>query len=146
MATERDYFFENSFIGAGWSFNPLRGGLGVDGNGNVGLMQGDQDVAKSIFIILSTAPGERVMRTEFGCGIHDLVFATANPQTFAMISYEVKQALGRWEPRIEVTDVKVAPDQDYPERLIIDINYRLVKTNNERNLVYPFYIIPRNEE
>ena len=142
---DKDSLLENSFIGSGWAFKPDTG-IGVNGQGNIGLMYGDQDIAKSIFIILSTAPGERVMRTEFGCGIHDLVFSSPGPQLFGLISYYVQRALGRWEPRIDVTAVEVEVDTKNQERLLIEISYTVRNTNNERNLVYPFYIIPRGQE
>ncbi len=136
---------EYSIVGSGLAFRPGTG-MGVNGEGNLALMQGDQDIAKSIFIILSTAPGERVMRTEFGCGIHSLVFSTPGPQLFGLVSYYVNQALGRWEPRIEVREVKVDVDPVRQECLLIDINYTVRKTNSDRNLVWPFYIIPRGQD
>jgi len=145
MPAEKDYMFENSFIGAGFSFVPNRG-MGVNGRGNVALVAGDQDVAKSIYLILSTAPGERVMRPEFGCGIHDLVFASSGPQTYGLVSYYVTQALARWEPRIEVKKVEVNPDGRNDGLLLVDISYVLRQTNSERNLVYPYYIIPRGQD
>jgi phage baseplate assembly protein W len=136
---------EYNFIGSGWAFRP-DSGIGVNGQGNLALTYGEQDIAKSIFIILSTAPGERVMRTDFGCGIHDLVFSTPGPQIYGLIAYQVSQALGRWEPRIEVIDVRVSTDKFAQERLIIDVDYRVRQTNSERNLVYPFYVIPRGQD
>lgn len=139
---DKNQIIEYNFIGAGWSFMPGRG-LGVNGEGGIALMESDRDIMKSIFLILSTAPGERVMRTEFGCGIHDLVFDVPGPALFGRVMYEVQQALGRWEPRINVNEVRVSVDALEPERLLIDINYTVRQTNNERNLVYPFYNIPR---
>jgi phage baseplate assembly protein W len=109
-------------------------------------VSGDADIAKSIYIILGTAPGERVMRTEFGCGIHDLVFGSPGPQLFGMVSYYVKRALGRWEPRIEVIDVACNVDEIEHEKLVVNIKYMVRQTNNERNLVYPFYVIPRGRD
>ncbi len=142
---DKNYFFEYSFIGQGWSYIPGKG-LGVNGEGGVKMLAGDQDVAKSIYIILSTAPGERVMRPEFGCGIHDLVFSTPGPQLYGLVAYYVQQALGRWEPRIDVISVDADMDPGYSERLLVDINYRIRQNNNERNLVYPFYTIPRGQD
>lgn len=142
---DKNLSIEASFIGAGWAFR-RDSGIGINSQGNIALVSGDQDIAKSIYIILSTAPGERVMRTEFGCGIHDLVFGTPGPQLFGMVSYYVTRALGRWEPRIEVIDVTCKVDEIEHEKLVIDINYRVRQTNNERNLVYPFYVIPRGRD
>ncbi|NWJ97253.1 MAG: GPW/gp25 family protein [Chloroflexi bacterium] len=141
----QEYLFNNNFIGAGWAFAPGHG-TGVSGQGNVKLVQGDLDVAKSVFIILSTALGERVMRPEFGCGIHDLVFASPGTEVFGLVSYYIQQALERWEPRIEIEAIDVSVDQNAPECLLIDIKYKIVQINSSRNLVYPFYVIPRNED
>lgn len=141
----KDSNIEYTFIGSGIGFKP-NSGMGIDGQGNLSLMRGDQDVAKSIYIILSTAPGERVMRPEFGCGIHDLIFSTPGPQTYGLIAYYVEQALGRWEPRIEVLEVETHPDPKASERLLINITYKLRQTNSERNLVWPFYVIPRGQD
>jgi uncharacterized protein len=142
---DKSLSIETSFIGAGWAFR-RDSGVGIDSQGNIALVSGDVDIAKSIFIILSTAPGERVMRTEFGCGIHDLVFGSPGPQLFGMVSYYVTRALGRWEPRIEVIEVTCDVDPVSHEKLLVYITYRVRQTNNERNLVYPFYVIPRGQD
>jgi phage baseplate assembly protein W len=140
-----DVELEQSFIGKGFAYT-LNDGLGMNQTGGVGLMSGEQDVAKSIFIILSTAPGERVMRPEFGCEIHSMLFASPGPQTFGLIAYYIQQALGRWEPRIDVQEIIPQINPDKPSELLIDIRYKLRQTNSDRNLVYPFYIIPREQE
>lgn len=129
----------DDFIGSGWGFP-----TGVDGRGGIRLARGDRDVAEAIFLILATAPGERRMRPEFGCRIHDYVFAPIDPTTRGMIRFHVIEALGRWEPRIEVTDVQVRRDPDADATLLIEIAYKLRTTNEERNLVYPFYMIPEH--
>jgi len=82
------------------------------------------------------------MRPQFGCGIHDLAFAPNDPTTAGLIQSQVLEALGWWEPRIEVAGVDVEPDSDEDGLLVIDIRYRIKATNAERNLVYPFYLIP----
>jgi phage baseplate assembly protein W len=141
----KDQFIQYDFIGAGISLIPGLG-LHVSGEGNLALMAGERDIIKSIYIILSTAPGERVMRPEFGCGIHNYVFAAIGPGLFSIISYEVRNSLARWEPRIEVEDVITFADPDEPERLLVNITYSVRQTNNRRNLVYPFYNIPRGND
>ncbi|MEE1940294.1 GPW/gp25 family protein [Streptomyces sp. TRM 70361] len=125
------------FIGAGWAF-PLRTGP----TGGIALVSRDREIAESVRLILATAPGERPMRPEFGCGIHDHVFAPADENTAGALSYEVRRALDRWEPRIEVTEVGVVPDTRRPGTLYIDIHYVHRGTNDPRNLVFPFYVIP----
>jgi phage baseplate assembly protein W len=102
-------------------------------------------VEEAIRLILSTAPGERRMRPEFGCSIHEFVFAPLNASTIGMIRYYVTEALARWEPRIEVTAVHARPDPLADGCLLIDITYTLRTSGDERNLVYPFYTIPEHE-
>ena len=125
------------FIGRGWGF-PLR----TSATGGIGLVSGHQELDESIRLILSTAYGERPMRPEFGCGIHNYVFAPVNATTAGRIAAEVKASLTRWEPRVDVVDVEVKADASEPTTLYIEINYRERNTNDPRNLVFPFYLIP----
>ncbi len=125
------------FIGAGWAF-PLR----TDATGGIALVSREREIEESIRLILGTAIGERPMRPEFGCGIHDYIFAPTDASTAGRIAYEVRASLRRWEPRIEVTDVLVDTAEDDPALLYIDIRYAFTSTNDPRNLVFPFYVIP----
>lgn len=128
------------FVGAGWSF-PLR----IGPTGGIALVSGEREIEEAIRLVLSTAPGERPMRPEFGCAIHDLVFAPVDEQTAGRIQHEVYATLDRWEPRIKVTDVEVTAGEDRSV-LYIDVRYRTRGTNNPRSLVFPFYVIPSHEE
>jgi phage baseplate assembly protein W len=128
------------YIGAGWAF-PVR----TDATGSIALVSGEREVVESIRLILSTAPGERPMRPEFGCAIHDLVFAPADAATAGQIAYEVRVSLDRWEPRIVVSDVVVHFEQAALGKLFIEIRYLLRGSNDPRNLVFPFYTIPSSE-
>jgi len=125
------------FIGAGWAF-PLR----TDATGSIALVAREQEIEESIHLILGTAYGERPMRPEFGCGIHEYVFAPANASTAGLVADEVRQSLERWEPRIDVVDVVVSPAPEDAATLYIDIRYSIRGTNDPRNLVFPFYVIP----
>ena len=125
------------FVGAGLAF-PIR----VDLTGKVALVAGERELEQTIALILGTIPGERPMRPEFGCRIHDYVFAPADATTAGLIAYEVRQSLLRWEPRIDVTDVIVAPHPYEPGVLLVDLRYSVRSTNDPRNLVFPFYVIP----
>lgn len=125
------------FIGSGWAF-PLR----TTATGEIALVSGEKEIEEAITLILSTSFGERPMRPEFGCGIHDYVFASADATTAGLISYEVKRSLARWEPRVEVTDVIISLDKANSGVLYIDIRYSIKGTNDPRNLVFPFYMIP----
>jgi len=125
------------FVGSGWAF-PLR----TDATGRIALVSQEREIEESIRLILGTAPGERPMRPEFGCAIHDYVFANADAGTAARIGEEVRVALRRWEPRIDVHDVDVSFDPQDPAVLYIDIRYQIRDSNDPRNLVFPFYTIP----
>ena len=129
-----------AFLGQGWRFP-----IGVDGRGGIDMSHGDDDIESAIVTIVKTARGERVMRPEFGSSIHDFVFAPNNATTAGLIAYHVQEALARWEPRIEVTAIDVQPDTLEPSQVLINIGYRVKATNDERNLVYPFYLIPTEE-
>jgi len=124
-------------LGTGWSFP-----LGVDGRGGVSLSQYENDIKESIRIILSTAKGERRMRPNFGCDVHNLIFAPNNATTWGLAAHYVEEALGWWEPRIEVTGIDPRPDPEDASRLLINIKYRVKATHDARNLVYPFYLLP----
>ncbi len=128
---------ERRILGQGWRFP-----LGVDGRGGLALVRGENDIEEAIVAILCTAQGERVMRPEFGSSIHEFVFAPNNATTAGLIAYQVEQALARWEPRIEVTEVDVQPDPLETSRVLINIQYLVKATNDEVNMVYPFYLIP----
>lgn len=129
------------FIGAGWAF-PLR----TDGTGRIALVSDEREIEESIRLILATSPGERPMRPEFGCSVHDYVFAPADASTAGDIAYAVRVALERWEPRIELAGVSVRFDAVDDGVLYIDISYSVRGTNDPRNLVFPFYVIPQHEE
>ena len=113
------------FIGTGLAF-PLR----VNSTGNVALVSHEREIEESIALILGTAPGERPLRPEFGCAIHDYVFAPADAATAGEIADEVRRALLRWEPRIDVTDVLVSPDPDNTGLLFVDVGYRIRYAND----------------
>jgi len=119
--------------------------MGIDGRGGLALATEDQAIRRAMYIILSTAKGERRMRPQFGCSIHDLVFAPNDVTTAGLIRYHVTEALGWWEPRITVTDVDVQTEPEDPARILIVISYIVKSTNDERSLVYPFYRIPGEE-
>jgi phage baseplate assembly protein W len=127
---------ENDFLGNGWAW-PLR----ISPTGGIALSRQEFDIDEAIRIILSTAKGERHMRPQFGCGIHDLVFAPNNATTHGLVSTYVTEAIGWWEPRVEIISVKCDTDPDEHNKLLINIQYRIRATNDERNLVYPFYLI-----
>ena len=125
----------HEFEGRGWQF-PIR----VDDGGAIAEAREEDKVRQSIEIILRTAPGERVMRPDFGCGIHDLVFDTISGAMVGRVASVVAGALATWEPRIDVLSVRSQQDTEDPTRLLIEINYRLRSSNSRFNLVFPFYV------
>jgi len=125
-----------SYLGRGWSF-PVRL---HEKEGTIRLSEYERDIQESIWIILSTAKGERVMRPDFGCGIHDLVFEVINTTTLAEIETRVQEALATFEARIDVTKVGALSGNGVDGQLRISIDYVIRGTNNQLNLVYPFYI------
>jgi uncharacterized protein len=127
------------FIGAGWAFP-----LGVGPQGGIALVRREVELEQAMRLILSTYPGERPMRPEFGSRIRDFVFRSVNVDTIAELSQEVRNALLRWEPRVDIEAVLVIPDPSDEGALYIDIQYVVKDTNDRRNLVFPFYTIPED--
>jgi uncharacterized protein len=130
-------------VGRGWAFP-----LGVNAQGKITLTNQNSEIEQAIFIVLSTPVGSRVMRPTFGSRLHELVFAPNNSQTTAQAIRYVQEALGMWEPRIEVKDVDVVrdPEDVHASRLLIKIRYEVKATHDPRSLVHPFYLIPGEPE
>jgi phage baseplate assembly protein W len=124
-------------VGRGWAFPPK-----IGAQGGLVLTSEQSEIEQSIWIILATSQGQRVMRPTFGCRLQDLVFAPNNSHTAAQARRYVEEALRMWEPRINLTSVKVRPDPDDTSRLLIEIVYKEKATYDQRSLVYPFYLIP----
>jgi uncharacterized protein len=127
------------FIGSGWGFPAA-----ISRGGSVRLFNGTAELDASIRMILSTMPGERVMRPEFGCDIWALAFAPLTPGTLGLMEHAVREAVQRWEPRIKLDRVTATAKQG-TATVIIELDYRVRATNDTRNLVYPFYSIPTGE-
>ena len=131
------------FLGRGWSLpvsippedaqNPLAPRPILEA-------RGEEKIRQSMVQILATAPGERIGRPEFGCGIHELVFATRTAGTLGGVMRAVTEALQRWEPRVEVLSVDARPHPDDPRGILVEIHYEVRATNSRYNLVYPFYL------
>jgi phage baseplate assembly protein W len=127
----------HDFLGSGWAFPPR-----VDARGRIALARQEQDVEEAIRMILLTPKGQRVMRPEFGCRIHDLAFAPNNSTLLGLASFYIEEALRMWEPRIHVEEVRARIDAESPERVLVDIQYRIKSSHDRRSLVFPFYRIP----
>lgn len=122
------------FLGVGWAFPVV-----LNDDGEIQLAEYEENVRQSIWLVLGTAKGERVMRPDFGCGIYDLVFEVNSPSTAGRVAQEVQDALLYFEPRIDLLDVQVDA-AGAGEVLLISIEYQVRATNNVFNLVYPFYL------
>jgi uncharacterized protein len=127
----------SDIVGRGWAFPPT-----VNNRGGISLTRERSELEQAIQIVLTTVPGERVMRPSFGCRLHELIFAPNNSQTAVQAERYVEEALNMWEPRIHVREIIARPDPVEDGRLSIEINYEVKATNDRRSLVYPFYLIP----
>jgi phage baseplate assembly protein W len=125
------------FQGVGWAFP-----VGVDARGRIALARHERDIEEAIQIILLTPKGQRVMRPEFGSRLHELIFAPNDATTAGLAAYYVEDALGMWEPRIDVNEVNAGPDPDDAARMLIEIHYTVKSTYDSRTLVFPFYRLP----
>lgn len=128
---------KRELVGSGWTFPPR-----IGAQGGVQLTSDRNEISEAIHIILTTSPGQRVMRPTFGCRIHELVFAPNNVATAATAKRYVEEALLMWEPRIDNIEISARPDETNREHLVIEVKYRIKNTGDERSLVYPFYLIP----
>ena len=136
MSADRPTDDRKAFLGRGWAMP-----VALDPRtGLVASVAYEEDIKQSILIILETSPGERVMRPNFGCGIHDLVFAPNDSSTVSKIVDSVRRSLVAYEPRIDVLDVTAETTDGQPNLLLIRVDYRIRDTNSMKNLVYPFFI------
>ena len=129
------------FIGRGVMF-PMR----VDQAGSIAMSSGVEELDSSIRMVLITAPGERLMRPNFGCRIWELLFEPINANTLGLMAVAEREALGQWEPRVDVESVTVEPLDGADGKVHIHIGYVVKATNDVRNLVFPFYVIPQEDE
>ena len=131
---------KNNIIGSGFSF-PMQ----VDALGGTEMSSDDANIRQSMMLILGTAPGERMMRPTFGCGIHDILFEPNTAITAAKIEYEIKRSIMEFEPRVADIEVVAQPDEEELSRMNVTISYTIRKTNTKANLVYPFYLRKEGE-
>jgi uncharacterized protein len=122
------------FLGTGWRF-PIR----VNARGGLAWSTAEEKIREALLVVLKTGRGERVMRPQFGCGAHEYVFSPNDPATRAGVAQQVRDALTWWEPRIELSDVRVEALEGEPNLMLIHLDYRVAANNQFYNLVYPFY-------
>ncbi|MDR3304118.1 MAG: GPW/gp25 family protein [Treponema sp.] len=126
---------DRNILGKGWAFP-----IGVDVRGNITMTRYEKSIEEAIRIILSTTPGERLMRPEFGCAINELVFSPNRAQSIMLAEHYVREAITRWEPRVTLKTVRGAPDADNSALAHIHIDYEIRSVNTFFNMVYPFYL------
>ncbi|MCA9539941.1 MAG: GPW/gp25 family protein [Myxococcales bacterium] len=126
---------DRPFLGRGWGF-PTR----LDADGRVVPVAGEAAVEQSIKLILQTALGERIMRPDFGCGLHAHLFAPGNVETVARMIGDIRSAITRWEPRVDLADIAVRGDDTDPSLRIVEVTAVVRSTNSRVNVVYPFYL------
>ncbi len=111
------------FAGAGFESSGI--GLAATATGELSMIEGDAAVRQAIIMLLCTAPGERLMRPEYGSHLHRLLFAGNDQTTAGLAVHYVRSALRRWEPRVEIVDLDAAADPQVPERLTVTLRYRV---------------------
>jgi phage baseplate assembly protein W len=129
-----------SVVGKGWAFPPKLGERDM-----MRMTEDDADIRQAIRIILGTALGERVMRPDFGCRIHELIFWPANQETANIAERYVREALLRWEPRIRIESIVVTPGGARNGEMTIEISYEVKARHDKHSLVYPFFLTPQAE-
>ena len=130
---------QHDFVGSGWAFPP-----DTNPSGGIALVSREREIEQAIQIIMMTYPGERPMRPKFGTPLRDFVFRNADYSTAVELALAVKTSVAQWEPRVDVVDVVVMPDTLVRNRLDVEVIYRIKHTNDQRNLVFPFYTIPED--
>lgn len=121
-------------LGKGWKF-PIK----VNRQGGLSYSEGAERVQDAIWIVLGTSKRERIMRPDFGAGVHDYVFQPNSPAVRTRMASEISAALTRWEPRINLVGVRVEEGRE-PSQVLVYVDYRLNDTNELFNLVYPLYV------
>jgi phage baseplate assembly protein W len=131
---------QQDFVGSGFAFP-----MGIDDQGGILMVGGTDNIDRSIRLIMGTAYGERPMRPEFGCGIHDLLFDSTSLELLGQVQAQVTASLRRWETRADIIDVSASYGDD-PTVINIQVTYRIKGNYDPRNLLVPFYVIPREED
>jgi len=130
---------DKDFLGVGWSFPPefhkQTNAFGVK------MVSGEEDIAESLRILLSTVPGERIMQPTYGCGLHAMVFETINESTITELKDIIERSVLFFEPRITLESIDIDTDESLEGSLKIQLNYTVRKTNTRSNIVYPFYYL-----
>lgn len=126
----------SKLLGAGWAAQ-----VGFGPRGRIRLVDGVNRLEQAIQVLIFTAPGQRVMRPNYGCRLQDVVFMPANERSLGLAAARVREAIDLWEPRVRLVDVVTSFDPDETERMLIEIRYAVRATREERQMVVPFYVM-----
>jgi len=116
-------------------------GLTISPRGGIAMVEGNDSVRQAIFLLLSTTPGERVMRPGYGCDLHRLVFSPNDDTTAGLAIHYTRRALERWEPRAEILSLDAERDPELPERLILTLEYRVHATRQVELATFAFSLM-----
>jgi len=130
-----------TFLGIGWKFPPSFD----KSTGSIMLVSEEEDIKESLYVLMSTKPGERIMLPDFGCDLHKMVFESIDTTVLTQIKSMIQRSILFFEPRIILNDISVRMDENEDGRLLIELFYTIRKTNKRSNMVYPYYIIEGNE-
>ena len=131
-------FINNDFLGQGWGFPPTFNSRLAD----VVMTEKEEDIEKSLHILLTTAVGERVMEPKYGCNMEELVFESLNTTTKTLMKDKIQTSILYFEPRIDVTKIELNDTNQLEGEILIEIEYVVRATNSRFNFVFPYY---RNE-
>lgn len=132
---------KKTFLGVGWKFPPS-----FDrSTGSIILVSEEEDIEESLYILLSTKPGERIMLPEYGCDLHQMVFEAIDATLITQMQSLIKNAILNFEPRIILENIDIRPDENTDGLLLINVSYKVRKTNKRSNMVYPYYILEGND-
>ena len=126
---------KRSFLGRGWSFPPSF----LDHSESLEMVEEEEDIKQSLYLLISTIPGERIMKPKYGCDLHKIVFKQLTSATRSEIIDMVSIAILRYEPRITVEEIQVEMSNEDYGMISITVIYEIRKTNSRDNIVYPFY-------
>lgn len=127
---------EKSFLGKGWSFPPTFN----KERGEVEMTSKEEDIKQSLEIYFHTKLGERIMRQDYGCIIHEHMFDRLDSSIINVLRFELTQNIGNIEPRITVNQIDIIPIATEEGRIEIKIDYTVITTNIRDNIVFPFYL------
>ncbi|MCU0438929.1 MAG: GPW/gp25 family protein [Raineya sp.] len=132
---------KKTFLGVGWKFPPSFDKQ----DRSVRMVSEEKDIEESLRILLSTKPGERVLNLAYGCDMRRFLFEPIDTTTVTLMKSTIEQAINNYEPRIELNDVNIEPDDEEPTLIYIDITYTVQLTNTRTNMVFPYYLLEGTE-